>query len=409
MSADKQASSAGPLPPPVDSERKATPLQVAQMSSVGTAPHPCKIIPAEFVDTPRLQHSAMATASAPPTSSFKQHPISATLPATVSLSYYSGTTSYVTTRVEELKAPLLEGGLSPRPAIYQYAASPPPANRVTSQTGLSDAASIRASPESQGPQSHVPVAEITCTPQVTNLYSSCPLDLQGGNSIGYRLVDPVVEPTTTVTRYRLPRVVMPKLLPMKEVEYCTEAHQGRHLSRPHPSFTHYIIPSHGKAPKRRNAGMSRGRGLCQDWVLPCLETLIAALSRACNCNVDLPQLEIPPAGGGFMYAPDSGDAICLRCGQTVDSRMLGMPGPRTASQKLPAAANSEPEREGRIPLPVFAYSSSLEQFQPARGRDSSGATSRAPEGGKRRSAALGYPTDDQGLVALPAFALSENK
>lgn len=34
---------------------------------------------------------------------------------------------------------------------------------------------------------------------------------------------------------------------------------------------------------------------------------------------------------------------------------------------------------------------------------------RAAEADRRKSTALGYPTDDQGLVALPAFTLSSNK
>lgn len=47
--------------------------------------------------------------------------------------------------------------------------------------------------------------------------------------------------------------------------------------------------------------------------------------------------------------------------------------------------------------------------QPVEDRGSSDPSNRAAQVGKRRSSALGYPTDDEGLVALPAFTLNDSK
>ncbi|KAL8275683.1 hypothetical protein Esti_000246 [Eimeria stiedai] len=351
----------------------------------------------------------MATTYAPP-SAVKPHPISATLPATLPPASYLSSSSFATTRIDELRQSFPTGSVAPSTTLYHYAGYQQQASKGTLDATSKDAAKLKAAPEVQVSHSHMPVAEIACKPRVEEVYSSCPMEMQNSNTVTYRLVDPQPEACTTVTRYVLPRSVMPKVLPRKEVEFCTESHGGRHLFHPLSSVTTYIIPSARKATRRRNAVMGGSRGICRDWVLPCLDTLFAALSRACNCDVDIVPSSENPSAGGYAYAPDKGDAICLSCGEVVNTRTLcGMPLPARANQLSFPSLKKEPEREGRIPLPVFAFSPYPEPIKRVEGRESSDSASRAAQVGKRRSSALGYPTDDQGLVALPAFTLSESK
>ncbi|KAL8449184.1 hypothetical protein Emag_003704 [Eimeria magna] len=296
----------------------------------------------------------MATTYAPP-SAVKPHPISATLPATLPPASYVSSSSFVTTRIDELRQPFSTRSANPSTTLYQYAGDQPQSSETILYAAPKDATKLTAVPEVQVSHSHMPIAEIACTPRVDETYSSCPLEMNNRNTVSYRLVDPQPEATTTVTRYVLPRSVMPKILPRREVEYCTETHEGRHLSRPLPSVTTYIIPPAGKASRRRNAAMGRSRGICRDWILPCLDTLFAALSRACNCNVDIVPSPENPSARGYAYATDSGDAICLNCGEVVNTRMLPeMPLSARPYRPSFASPRKEPERDGRIPLPVFA-------------------------------------------------------
>ncbi|KAL8451937.1 hypothetical protein Emed_001672 [Eimeria media] len=295
----------------------------------------------------------MATTYAPP-SAVKPHPISATLPATLPPASYVSSSSFVTTRIDELRQPFSTGSVAPSTTLYQYAGDQQQGSDGIIYSAPKDATKSKVAPEVQLSQSHMPVTEIAYTPRVEETYSSCPLEMHNRNTVSYRLVDPQPEATTTVTRYVLPRSVMPKILPRREVEYCTETHEGRHLSRPLPSVTTYILPPAGKASRRRNAAMGRSRGICRDWVLPCLDTLFAALSRACNCDVDIVPSPQNPSAGEYAYVPDNGDAICLSCGEVVNTRMLsGMPLSARPNRPAFASPKKETDRDGRIPLPVF--------------------------------------------------------
>lgn len=102
--------------------------------------------------------------------------------------------------------------------------------------------------------------------------------------------------------------------------------------------------------------MGRSRGICQDWVLPCLDTLFTAISRVCNCDADIiPRPEYVPSLG-YAYPPASGDAICLSCGEVVNSRMLsGKPPSQRTNRPYLSTTNKGPGRDDRIPLPTFAY------------------------------------------------------
>ncbi|KAL8430185.1 hypothetical protein ACSSS7_006092 [Eimeria intestinalis] len=351
------AADSGPLAQSVYTDEKEVTLKFLQLQSVPPADQQFKRIPALFLDTSYLQHSTMATTYASP-SAVKPPSISATLPDTLLPAGYLGSSSFVTTKMNELRPPFPTGSLAPSSTFYQYAGEQPQASKGTFYTPPKDATASKAAPEVHASHSHMPVAEIACTPQLEDIYSSSPLEFQNRNTVSYRLVDPQPEAATTVTRYVLPSAVMPKVLPRKEVEYCTVSQEGRHLSPPLPSVTTYILPSAGKASRRRNGAMGKSHGICRDWVLPCLDTLFAALSRACNCDVDIVPSPQAPFAGGYAYAPDDGgDAICLSCGEVVNTRMLaGMPLSARANRPSFASPTKEAERGGRIPLPVFACS-----------------------------------------------------
>ncbi|CDJ65847.1 hypothetical protein, conserved [Eimeria necatrix] len=199
------------------------------------------------------------------------------------------------------------------------------------------------------------------------------------------------------------------------------------------------MPATGKPPRRRCVAVGRSSSsssICQDWLLPCLDTLFAAFSRACSCDVDL----LPSGDGGPAAAYGfplllqqqqqqqlAGDAVCLRCGATVDSQALrsAWPAPPRPlySSALPAAVFKSPDRlqqqqqqqqqqqeSGRIPLPSFSCAPAApEPVKRTKEKRPLDPSSRAVQIGLRKSAALGFPTDDEGLVALPAFSLGEAK
>lgn len=102
--------------------------------------------------------------------------------------------------------------------------------------------------------------------------------------------------------------------------------------------------------------MGRRSGICQDWLLPCLDTLFTAITRACNCDVDIVRQPEYVSSPGYTYVPDNGEAICLSCGETVNPRMLTAKHYSSRiDRSYPATTQPEANRGDRIPLPAFKY------------------------------------------------------
>lgn len=203
------------------------------LAQLGGQPPPAssvKRIPAEFVDTPRLQRSTvMATYAV--SSPSKHRPASATLPVTLS---GGGSLS--------ASAPMTYagGGVSPSPSVYEYVSEAPRPILRTHYAAPKSTTNAMSTPGFHS--SHAP-PEAAYIEHVKGQYTSCPLELPSNSTAGHCLLDSSPpEATTTVTRYLLPRTAMPKVLPMKEMDYCTEAHHGRSRPGPQPSVTR-VSPS----------------------------------------------------------------------------------------------------------------------------------------------------------------------
>lgn len=98
--------------------------------------------------------------------------------------------------------------------------------------------------------------------------------------------------------------------------------------------------------------------MCQDWVLPCLDTLYTAISWMCNCEADIvsqPEY-IPPSSMGYAFPPTAGEAICLRCGEVVNLQCPTFSGrvpQHRADRQYLSATKKETGDNDRIPLPSF--------------------------------------------------------
>ncbi|XP_026189861.1 uncharacterized protein LOC113146520 [Cyclospora cayetanensis] len=382
--------------------------KIYQKDAISGRPEARKRIPAEFVDTPRLQQPAMHTPFGPPLLS-SNCPVSATLPATLSGGRYVSYTppGPVTAQLSALgsshtvRTTLTHPSLDPQASIYGA-----PKLVKSAHTGAG----------AQSSQSHLfPTHATSWTSSVEGppLSTPCPLAFPSATTSEYRIITPAYDAAkTTVTRYRLPPSVSSKvLLPIKEVEYCSSLHGSHQPPGIQPSLTTYYLPAKGKLKKRRSAFMGRNRGICERWVLPCLDTLFTAISRACNCDMDIVSPTQYAQHPTCAYQIAGGDAVCLRCGETVDSRLVSAyPLSYKSTRALPAFSTQPtkpPDRGDLIPLPQFSQVEFAEKMREE--RQVSDPASHAAHIGKRRSSALGYPTDNEGLVALPAFVLSDSK
>ena len=152
----------------------------------------------------------------------------------------------------------------------------------------------------------------------------------------------------------------------------------------------YVLDGARPPHRRRNVAAGRRRSLCEEFVLPCLDTLIGALSRVCNCSNDLDfsSSKNLPQAMLHQQLPPTGDSVCLRCGAFVDSRAItsGWTGAAAAAagagvgtgayqqqqqqsfgggmlssffSSSQTQQQNQRNKEGRIHLPTFSYSSAV--------------------------------------------------
>lgn len=130
--------------------------------------------------------------------------------------------------------------MPPSSTVYEYVSERQKVNWGTPYTASRDLISAVTTCGLQASQSLPSSRGVTYVERMDDLNpTNCPLQLHANPAVEYRVIEASTPPeaTTTVTRYRLPRSTIPKVLPMKEVEFCTEAHQGRSRPRLQPSVT----------------------------------------------------------------------------------------------------------------------------------------------------------------------------
>lgn len=170
-------------------------------------------IPAAFVDTPRFpQAPLIGTNPAPPL--VANSPASLALPPTVSTSVYLRPSA-------PAKTVNSEDGFVSGPAEYVYVsgsqeswgANKTPSKEVKSFVGAQGLQTFRASLPPTG-----------YTTRVGASCLSCPLEVRTTATVENFLADPPSETVAAVPRYQLPGPAVRKVLPMREVGYCTDYH-----------------------------------------------------------------------------------------------------------------------------------------------------------------------------------------
>ena len=186
-----------------------------------------KRIPAEFVDTPRLQQPTVPVVS--PMSLVNQKPISATLPVTLSEGGYPN-------HAPPVSVVRPRYALEQRQIVQKFAGDPSHESWITRYTSPNYVSNPQVVPVVQGSCSKQRPAQTTGRKLMEDPFSLRPLDSVRNTTIGYPFFGQSSEAVTTVNRYRLTRSSVPKVLPMKEVEYCTGL-EGRRRPFFHPSVT----------------------------------------------------------------------------------------------------------------------------------------------------------------------------
>lgn len=291
MATDIRGHAGGTGLPSIYTHEKGTTKKLAQRGGVAFPAQPYNRIPTAFVDTPRLQHSTMTAAHGLP---IKQHPVSATLPVTLSSGgYLSPSTPPPATNAG--------GGFAPSSPLCEFTSEHPSQKWRTAYTPQKIVTASIAAGGPRGARSSLPPPEVTYTACMEDHYSSCPLELHGNNTVGYRLIEPLPEAMTTVTRYRLPRSAVPKVLPMKEVEYCTGYH-GRNRLGLQPSVTTVSRFKRGVVVVAGNCHGKYGRG--------CHPHTAAAAALECTilwlCSTSCPLPGNQPRGGMLLWAEAAG-------------------------------------------------------------------------------------------------------